>query len=79
MRAPSSRGVEPGPPAYPPDYMKAGTQSLSRKAYTLGGWRGGGRSLEGGWRGGAGGRSLDYASDTDAVQSPPRSVKIFFF
>jgi len=30
-------------------------------------------TLAGGWRGGGGGgRSLDYASDTDAVQSPPR-------
>ena len=64
-----------GGSAYPPpDYRKLATQSLSRKSYTLGNWRSGGRGGgggEGSWRP-QGGRTLDYASDTDAVQSPPR-------
>jgi hypothetical protein len=58
LRAPSRLAEQP---LYP---VVGGGGGLSHhKSFTLGGWRTGG---------GSGARSLDYASDTDAVQSPPR-------
>ena len=56
----------------------SGVNSLSRKSYTLSHHNGGGA----GYRGmrsrnfsGDARPALDYASDTEAVQSPPRSVR----
>ena len=59
-------------------FSGSGVNSLSRKSYTLSHHNGGGA----GYRGmrsrnfsGDARPALDYASDTEAVQSPPRSVR----
>ena len=57
-------------------FSGSGVNSLSRKSYTLSHHNGGGyrgmrsRNFSGDAR-----PALDYASDTEAVQSPPRSVR----
>ena len=86
MARPSSRLVDPSlaspysgePGSYRKPPGPGSTASMGRKSYTLGhqggggGYRGAGRTRN--FSGDA--RShLDYASDTEAVQSPPRSLR----